>query len=570
MGKIQVFYDVMFVISMLLTLFYAKLWHKHFSINLSLTFIFIAIANLGYVLITQASGYSDAIMAQKIVYIGGCFLMLFTMLNIFDICKINLPKWSKFAFIFIYMAIYFSVLTIGSSGIFYKSVDIDSSGETLKIIKEYGFMHTFFYIITGINFILSFGAIIYSLKMKKEFSKKIVWLLFIPEAVSFFSFFGGRLITSDFDILPASYVFAQIMYLLIAHKMCLYDVTETAVDSLAETGATGFVSFDKELRYLGSNQTAKDTFPEISSFVVDKTLPKGAKYSAEILSWIEGFIADNNNDKYYFSSNDRIYLIDVNYLFDESKKCGYQLVITDDTVNQQNIQLMKNYNTQLEQEVSEKTADIIKMHNNLIRSMAMMVESRDNSTGGHIIRTSDVVEILMDYIMQDEDFTSEFNITSTFRRNIIKAAPLHDIGKIAVDDAVLKKPGRFTDEEYEKMKRHAPEGARVLHNILKNTDDEDFKRLAENVARYHHERMDGSGYPDHLSGEDIPIESRIMAIADVYDALVSKRVYKDSMSFEKANGIMLESFGKHFDSRLEKFYLSAREKIEEYYVAEQS
>ena len=260
----------------------------------------------------------------------------------------------------------------------------------------------------------------------------------------------------------------------------------------------------------------------------------------------------------------------MNYLFDESKKCGYQLVITDDTVNQQNIQLMKNYNTQLEQEVSEKTADIIKMHNNLIRSMAMMVESRDNSTGGHIIRTSDVVEILMDYIMQDEDFTSEFNITSTFRRNIIKAAPLHDIGKIAVDDAVLKKPGRFTDEEYEKMKRHAPEGARVLHNILKNTDDEDFKRLAENVARYHHERMDGSGYPDHLSGEDIPIESRIMAIADVYDALVSKRVYKDSMSFEKANGIMLESFGKHFDRRLEKFYLSAREKIEEYYVTEQS
>ena len=143
---------------------------------------------------------------------------------------------------------------------------------------------------------------------------------------------------------------------------------------------------------------------------------------------------------------------------------------------------------------------------------------------------------------------------------------MHDIGKIAVDDAILRKPGRFTDEEFEKMKIHAPEGARVLHSILEDTDDTSFKLLAENVAHYHHERMDGSGYPDGLTGDEIPMEARIMAIADVYDALVSKRVYKERMSFEQADTIMMESMGKHFDKRLEKFYIAARPRIKEYYI----
>ncbi|MBP5792146.1 MAG: HD domain-containing protein, partial [Spirochaetaceae bacterium] len=193
-----------------------------------------------------------------------------------------------------------------------------------------------------------------------------------------------------------------------------------------------------------------------------------------------------------------------------------------------------------------------------------MVESRDNSTGGHIKRTSDVVRFLVEEIQQDKSGDA-LNLSEEFCHNLIKAAPMHDLGKIAVDDAVLRKPGRFTAEEFEIMKTHAKEGARIVHEILKETDDQAFHLLAENVAHYHHERWDGSGYPEGLKGEEIPLEARIMAIADVYDALVSKRVYKESMSFEKADSIMMESFGKHFDKQLEKYYVTARPKLEAYY-----
>ena len=159
-----------------------------------------------------------------------------------------------------------------------------------------------------------------------------------------------------------------------------------------------------------------------------------------------------------------------------------------------------------------------------------------------------------------------YSLSEEFCKDIIKAAPMHDLGKIAVDDAVLRKPGRFTPEEFEKMKSHTTEGARVIHEILEKTDDEAFKIIAENVAHYHHERWDGSGYPKGLKGEEIPIESRIMAIADVYDALVSKRVYKDSMSFEQADSIIMDGMGTQFDPQLEKIYVKVRPKLEEYYA----
>ena len=190
-----------------------------------------------------------------------------------------------------------------------------------------------------------------------------------------------------------------------------------------------------------------------------------------------------------------------------------------------------------------------------------MVESRDNSTGGHIRRTSDVVRILTDTIRSGE----ALQISDDFCKNLVKAAQMHDLGKISVDDDILRKPGRFTPEEFDKMKVHAAEGARVVHEILKDTDDTDFRVIAENVAHYHHERMDGSGYPEGLKGEEIPLEARIMAIADVYDALVSKRVYKDSYSFDRADQIILEGMGTQFDPGLKVYYETARPKLEEYY-----
>lgn len=214
--------------------------------------------------------------------------------------------------------------------------------------------------------------------------------------------------------------------------------------------------------------------------------------------------------------------------------------------------------------ILEKSQRIIAIQNSVITGMATMVESRDNSTGGHIKRTSDCVRVFINELKKTEKFQ---HLTDNFCTAMIKAAPMHDLGKIAVDDAILRKPGKFEDWEYEKMKIHSKEGARIVENVLSEIDDMEFKTIAINVAHYHHERWNGSGYPEKLSTTQIPFEARIMALADVFDALVSKRCYKDSFSYDQAFSIIKESSGTHFDPELTEIFLKCRPQLEELYNA---
>lgn len=209
-----------------------------------------------------------------------------------------------------------------------------------------------------------------------------------------------------------------------------------------------------------------------------------------------------------------------------------------------------------------KTQKIYEIQNSIVTGMATMVESRDNSTGGHIKRTSDCVRVFINELIKNPAYS---NLSETFCTSVIKAAPMHDLGKIAVDDAILRKPGKFTDEEYEKMKIHPEEGAKIVEKVLSSAEDEELKKIAINVAHYHHEKWNGQGYPCKISGEAIPLESRIMALADVFDALVSKRCYKDSFTYEKALEIIKDSLGSHFDPKLGEEFIKCRPQLEELY-----
>lgn len=212
--------------------------------------------------------------------------------------------------------------------------------------------------------------------------------------------------------------------------------------------------------------------------------------------------------------------------------------------------------------LEEKSNRIHAIQNSIIKGMAVMIESRDNSTGGHINRTSDCVKIFVGKLARKEEY-AQYN--AEYWKALVKAAPMHDLGKIAVDDAVLRKPGKFTDEEYAIMKTHSSEGARIVENVLAQVDDENFKQIAIHVAHFHHEKWNGTGYPTQISGEEIPFEARVMALADVFDALVSKRCYKDSFSYDKAFEIIEESLGTHFDPNLGQIFIECRPELEKLY-----
>ncbi|MCR4885555.1 MAG: HD domain-containing protein [Clostridiales bacterium] len=567
---IQIFYGGMFVSSLLCTAVYIYVWHKHYDVNFTMIFTLVPVACLGYVLQGLSESLEGLVRAVQVIYIGGCFLQLFILLSIFNLCRIGLPKWLRTALYLVCVCLFFSVLTTGRMDLFYRDISYDASLGTPVLARQYGPMHGAFYAVILLFFAVGIAAIGYSLHRKKQVPRTILYLLILPDVICMLSFFVGRRIIQTVDFVPLGYVLAELTFLLIAHRVNLYDVSDTVIDSMVQDRGIGYVSFDYRYRYLGSNHVAKQLVPGLADLAVDE--PFGYKPTQrKIRHFLDSFRQDPENSAFVYTvpgesgddGDERIYNVNVNYLYDGIHRRGYIVTFTDDTANKKYIRLLDTYNESLQQQVEAKTRHIVEMHDNLIMSLAMMVESRDNSTGGHIKRTSEGVRILIDEIVRE----GALPLSPEFCRDVVKAAPMHDLGKIAVDDAVLRKPGKFTDEEYAKMKRHAAEGARVIHEILLHTDDRSFKAVAENVAHYHHERWDGSGYPDGLSGEQIPIEARIMAVADVYDALVSRRVYKEAFDFERANRIILEGMGTQFDPGLRSAYEKARPRLEEYYKA---
>ena len=567
----MIYYSAIFAVSLLLSCIYVFLWHKHFDVNMTLVYMLIPLANLAYVFRAGTLDPDAVMISQKIIYVGGCFLPWFSAMCIAGLCRIHVGRYVRIVSFLLTTAMYCSVLTIGYNGMFYRSYEVGSADGMTVISKTYGPMHTAFYGMVILYMIADIAMIIYSLRRKKQVSRRVLALLSVPIIASMLGYFANHLIDKGgYEIMPLTYLLAQTVYLFIARRMTLYDVSEMVVESMVRKGDTGFISLDFGRHYLGSNERAREIVPSLNELAVDLSIDRSAEFSRTADGWIEHFKAggESARDLYVLKTpegeDDRIYMVEVNYLFDGRKRRGYQILLADDTQNQKYIRLIDKYNTELQAEVAAKTERLVEMHDNLILSMATMVESRDNTTGGHIRRTSEGVRLLIEQMKRDP----KLGLSEAFCRNIIKAAPMHDLGKIAVDDAVLRKPGRYTPEEYDKMKTHAAEGARIVHEILKETDDIDFHLIAENVAHYHHERWDGSGYPDGLRGEEIPFEARIMAVADVYDALVSRRPYKEPFTFEQADRIILEGMGSQFDPALREYYEAARPALEAYYSAE--
>jgi putative two-component system response regulator len=206
---------------------------------------------------------------------------------------------------------------------------------------------------------------------------------------------------------------------------------------------------------------------------------------------------------------------------------------------------LENYNDNLWNMVRQKTEQVFAFQNAVMSTVAEMLEFKDNLTGGHVTRTQMYLKVLVNKLMENRIYESV--VASWDIDFLLSSAQLHDVGKIAISDAILNKPGRLTPEEFEEMKRHVELGVMAIDRISKKTSDHAYLRHARIIAGTHHEKWDGSGYPAGLKGEDIPLEGRLMAIADVYDALISARPYKRPISPAEAEKIIIEAGGSHFD-----------------------
>jgi putative two-component system response regulator len=213
---------------------------------------------------------------------------------------------------------------------------------------------------------------------------------------------------------------------------------------------------------------------------------------------------------------------------------------------------LKDYNDNLQQMVQKRTRQVVELQNSILSAVTEMVEFRDDTTGGHIERTQNYLKLLVDKLLAEKIYWEE--VSAWNLEFLIPSAQLHDVGKIAISDAILNKPGKLSREEFEIMKGHALIGEKAIEGIMKTNSENDFLCHAKIFAGTHHEKWDGSGYPRGLKNTIIPLQGRLMAIADVYDALIAVRPYKQPLSTREAERIILEGSEKHFDPVLVELF----------------
>ena len=522
------------------------------AVRLLLATVGCMIMNSGYLLVTISNIESAAMTALKVEYMGSAMFYFFLMRFLISYLKLNIPQFV----IYIWGAVECVVTGIYwedtlRNGLFgrvvfeqkwnwgYMTVQVEQS--TLYLIR-YSTLCTILFV--G----LLYGTIrMFQTKISSE--RQNLARLIGAQFVVLVSLVIQLLVRPTIDIVP---IFASLSILSVVVSMLtdgFFGVTDWGHEWVFQQMEDAYIIVDSLYGYLDANASAKAIFPGLERAKI------GGNISKELQCIFSG-----ENDKCEVGG--RIYERKVSKIINRNKLAGYSMLLKDITEQQEHVNLIHSYNAKLEAEVEEKTRHLQLMQDSIITGMASVVESRDNSTGGHINRTSAVVKILAKKLMESPELAFE----QAFLSNVIKVAPMHDLGKVAVDDVVLRKPGKFTDEEYAKMKTHSAEGARVLKKVLAEVEDTELVETAVNIAHYHHERWDGKGYPEGLEGENIPVEARIMALADVFDALVSKRCYKEAFTFDKAFSIIDEGLGTQFDPVLGKIFIDCRPELESLYM----
>ena len=527
----------------------------------SLLFFSVFIACLGHLLLALSTNLDQAILSNKMIYVGSMFLPLFTFDASISICKIRLPRWCYDLLAIIVFAVFVMSQTVGFNGLYYKTIEFTTTYGVGNFIAEYGIGHDIFNCLMVGFVLINLSLIVYAFIKRRNVSFNSLIALSSMEVVSILSFFVSRFVESDTMVMPAVYVFDQCALLYICFWVKRYDVEQIISQVLETQNSDSYVLITTNNKFLGCNAVAYKTFPDLKKCRIDHSMPDNTKLNHLLVSWIKEISQEKIVIEKKFESDGRYYKIKLRQIpLTRAKKINL-FKIEDETSIHNYINMLGSNNVRLEMMLKENDSQIRSIQEQMLIGMAHMVENRDSNTGSHIKRTSKVVSILVDYLRKDKSLGfSEF-----FFDSLVSAAPMHDIGKIAIEDRILRKPGRFTPQEYEEMKSHPEKGAMIVENLLTSIESPDFVKIASNVARYHHERFDGFGYPQKLKGNDIPFEARVMAIADVYDALVSKRCYKAEMSFDDAYTIIIEGMGTQFDPSLKDCFIACRSKLEEYY-----
>ncbi|MCR4990367.1 MAG: response regulator [Lachnospiraceae bacterium] len=347
---ILTYYNILFAFSILFLLFLSVRWQLRINIDFAVFFIIVPLDLLGYIRVAQAQTVNEAILANEFIYIGGAYLQLFAFLIVCDLCKITLKPTLRVSMFGLSTAIFLSTLTIGHNGFFYKFVSIEERNGVTVLLKQYGPMHTVFYLMIVGYMVATIWALIYGHLKKPEASIRNLYILSICMAIAVFSFFGGRAITRDVEFTPAAYVLAEIAFLFIAHRARLYNITGDIAENVLVNGADGLICFDIKKELLVANETARKIIPELRAAHADHVLPDQIIPFAEINKLIAQFEKNEHiSSESMIIVDGNYYRVIIEYIKDGKKNVGYYVVLRDITERQKYLESIEKLNIKIQE-----------------------------------------------------------------------------------------------------------------------------------------------------------------------------------------------------------------------------
>lgn len=499
------------------------------------------ISGLGYMFQLGAKSKEAATLSLYSAYLGRGLLGFLTFRFYAKYYRLKVPKKIYRILIVAHTVIYLCIVSSNYTGLFYADITMGIRNGYRHLILTPGVVWYVYYALMLFYYVvIMWMSVRCYRKTKIKQKKRLAMFSMIGVSLPMIGFFLYlNKILYPYNPMELGVALGVILVVAESLRLHIFDTVVVGKEAAIEKMHDMVIILNADCQVTYCNQAVSRLLEQ--SEAAQQMLARGIDFS--------NLIVENEKvTKTEIELDRRIYECEMTKLESGRRLNGYVL-------NTRDVTEQRRYARHLEAMVRQKTYQLEALQEEMMISFAEMIERRDGLTGEHVNRTKEYVRMIANALVERGE------LEQSEADRMAKVAPLHDIGKIAVPDAILNKPGKLTPEEFEIIKTHTTVGGEMLARIRDRQDMDGYMQTAYEMALYHHEKWDGTGYPQQLSGEQIPLEARIMAVADVFDALVSKRCYKEAISYDKAFVILKEGAGKHFDARLVDIFLSLKEQV---------
>lgn len=571
------YFAVLLIISIFIVIYIALKNYENIDIYYWTIVILAPLILLSYWLMTRVRTREGAMIALCFEYLDSTVMLMVVLFAILNFMRVKVNKWIKgFAYTLAF-AHMFLVWCCIDNALYYKSIRMINTGLGMTVRIENGPLKVIHWGYLTVMMIVLLGVIALAWLRRGTYSRRTLTVYTILVLTGLGIYIVETVLRVSFSLLPTLYVIADIFVALNYDRDHIYDIPNLVSKQYDKMNSRGYVAVDTEGLYLGSNMKSFDFFPELELQIVDTKLKAGM--SADIFYGLIEEFRENHTDHKIFNIGDMVCRCEVSEfsLRKNGVPQGYMFDVRDITEEQRVISVMQDYNDTLNAEVNKQIEKNRKIQGKVVMGLADMADAQDEYTKGHVVRAVGFCKILIDEIKKQKMYILDDEYVS----NIMSALPMYDLGLVSIDHSLRQKRHKLTKEEYEIYKAHVQKSVDFVHIILDEVENENFIKVASNIAKYHHEHWDGRGYPEGLVGEMIPLEARIVALADSYDSSISER-YENAISkiedksdidenelldkvLNESAEIIEEQMGCKFDPNLQMVFLACRSQLEDAY-----